>query len=828
MKQSKNLILKALPFLILFTIASPYAEAQTVEPAYRSGPWVRTGGPMGGLGYDIRYNFADHSVWYVTDASAGFNISVDGGQTWKPSNTGIISSGAHEVVPVFSATVDPHNPSTIWIGTNGSGEIFKSTDGGQTWKLKRKGVDLNLRPMSFRGFTVDPRTSDIVYAMAEIASPGWTADPSQRKGLEMDLTQGIVYKTTDGGQNWKQIWRGDNLARYCWIHPQHPDTLYVSTGIFDREAANTDTSAGFAGGVGILKSTNGGVDWQVLNQANGLMDLYVCSLFMHPTNPDMLLAAANQNNWSNYRGKHTGGVYLTEDGGEHWDRVLEGQGTEQITTVEYSISDPDVAYAAGSDAVYRSEDGGHSWQRFTRADGTWGPDGIVAGTPIDLQCDPDNPLKVFVNNYLGGNFFSVDGGQSWTLDSDGYTGALPHHIGIAANNPNTLIVTTRSGVFRSNNGGAHWFGRIHPPQGMNAKFNEIAAFALNPNNPDHILVVPADFRTVLYSTTGGQDWKIGSLLGAAKSLAFAPSDPQTVYAITDEGLFVSHDSGVSFAPTGSKHFDGISMVVHPTDSKTVYIATANAELLKTTDGGQSTSTIGTGLPSSFTVRTLAIQPSHPQIMFAGIGVVDSFEGDGVYKSIDAGVTWAQSSAGMEANAQVRSIAIDPVDDQVIYASDYFSGVYVSTDGGAVWRTINDGLGPLSVNVLALSNDGAVLYAGIEGAGIYRLGDPGQPTSVATANALPDGFHLEQNYPNPFNPSTTIKYQLAHGSDVKLQILNIRGQVVRTLVATRQAAGPHTVSWDGRNGLGVSVSSGIYLYRIDVSGFQRSGKMLVIR
>lgn len=117
---------------------------------------MRTGGPIGGLGYDIRYNFDNHEIWYVTDASAGFHISADHGLTWKASNQGISSFEGTINLPVFSATVDPHNPSTTWqavitgdsaIGAveycvqnpqiayaGGEHAVYRSEDGGRTWQ----------------------------------------------------------------------------------------------------------------------------------------------------------------------------------------------------------------------------------------------------------------------------------------------------------------------------------------------------------------------------------------------------------------------------------------------------------------------------------------------------------------------------------------------------------------------------------------------------------------------------------------------------------------------------------------------------------------------
>lgn len=703
---------------------SAAGPAQTTAlPAYQAGTWERTGGPIGGLGYDIRYSFADPTRWYVTDAWSGFYISTDDGATWTPSNAGITTRKQVDGIPVFSTTVDPHDPNTLWLGTDITGDIYKSTDAGATWVEMTNGIDPNLQPMSFRGFTVDPRTSDIVYAMAEIGSPAWTPDRTSRRGLEMDLTMGIVFKTVDGGQHWTEIWRGDNLARYCWIDPRNPDVLYVSTGIFDREAANTDVARGFAGGVGILKSTDGGQTWRALDQDNGLLDLYIGSLYMHPQNPDTLLAAAGQNNWSRHGEQFTGGIYLTEDGGEHWQRVIADD--EIFSAVEYCVSDPNVAYAGSSGSIYRSDDGGHTWQRFTRADHTWGSPGVVAGFPIDMQCDPRDPLRVFINNYLGGNFLSTDGGQTWVLSSEGYTGDLVNQVVTVPHYPETVWVASRSGVFRSDQAGENWIGMVYPPPGMPAKFNEIVTLAVDPQDPDHILAVPGDYAGVMISTDGGQSWQMGDQFSPLQ-LAFSPGDPAIVYAAAQTGLFVSRDGGVTWSAVEREPVNGQPLTVlsvHPTDSRTVYVSGPTLGILKTADGGQTWQTLTNGLPAA-PALSLAIDPGHPDTLFAGLrSAGEGIGGAGLYRSTDGGQTWSRLSAGLPPEATFLSIAVDPADGQTVYAADNFSGVYVSNDGGTTWNALNAGLDHREVRSLALSDDGRVLYAGTTGGGVFRLGTP---------------------------------------------------------------------------------------------------------
>jgi sugar lactone lactonase YvrE len=95
-------------------------------------------------------------------------------------------------------------------------------------------------------------------------------------------------------------------------------------------------------------------------------------------------------------------------------------------------------------------------------------------------------------------------------------------------------------------------------------------------------------------------------------------------------------------------------------------------------------------------------------------------------------------------------------------------------------------------------------------------------------ALPTAYALDQNYPNPFNPETKISYRLKDAGDVRLTIFNLRGQEVRTLVSSSMIAGNHSVVWNGRNDAGQVVPSGIYLYRLQVSGFVETRKLTLVR
>jgi predicted secreted hydrolase len=104
-----------------------------------------------------------------------------------------------------------------------------------------------------------------------------------------------------------------------------------------------------------------------------------------------------------------------------------------------------------------------------------------------------------------------------------------------------------------------------------------------------------------------------------------------------------------------------------------------------------------------------------------------------------------------------------------------------------------------------------------------------PTAVSEARPLEEtSYELLQNYPNPFNPETKILFQLPEASQVVMKVYNTRGQEIRLLVDAQYEAGFHSLRWDGRDNYGISVTSGIYLYRIQAGSFSQARKVTLLR
>lgn len=102
-------------------------------------------------------------------------------------------------------------------------------------------------------------------------------------------------------------------------------------------------------------------------------------------------------------------------------------------------------------------------------------------------------------------------------------------------------------------------------------------------------------------------------------------------------------------------------------------------------------------------------------------------------------------------------------------------------------------------------------------------------SVENSNSnIPDGFYVYQNYPNPFNPSTTIRYSISKPDNVIINIYDINGSLISTLLNSKQNTGVHEVSWNGVNNDGMPVVSGVYLYKVQAGNSSKISKMILLR
>jgi photosystem II stability/assembly factor-like uncharacterized protein len=725
--------MKRLIFLLL--VFTSIARTFQFQPQ-----WIKTGGPIGGLGYNVRVHPTNKSIMIVTDAWSGVNRSTDGGQTWVASNSGIDTrlGPSNDAIPIFSLTIDHQNPNIVWAGTQGLRGIFKSTDGGITWTRKDNGIAENIG-LTIRNFQIQPGTSDTLFAAGEL-SVGV-------QGIEFDKVDGVLYKTTNGGVSWNKILQDSSLFRWMCINPTDPQRMTVFTGIFDREALNTV-------GKGVLRSTDGGNTWTTANQ--GIQgSLFVGGMSMHPTSiPTVLIGTGNytQNNPAN---PILGGLFLTTNSGSSWTRVLGPQDQQQpgdpenvFTAAAYSRSNPNIVFAANAVAFYKSTDGGQTWPfRYAGANGApYGPPNVRAGIPIEVTVDRDDPDIVYVNNYGGGVFKSTDGAQSWQVLGKGYTGAEIHKVVVDPHARSSILVTGRSGPFKSTDAGASWIG-VYSTGALG--YSEWYGAAIHPTLSSVMLLSDEHTGTILMSTDAGNTWiRVFKQPSAdasdivtrhgAKELLFAPSNPLIVYAgyaganffvddpnaptYTSYGVYKSTNGGFTWnaknSGLGTTSLNIVAMAISQTDPALVYVATKGSGIFKTTNGGDQWVDVTNNLPTK-DVYALALSPANAQLLYAGT------KSSGVFKSIDGGATWSLALSAAVSNPpfnskEIMSLVMDPTNDRTVYAADWRSGVYRSIDAGSTWQLLTTGLSTRAVVDLAISADGLYLYASAKGEGVFRM------------------------------------------------------------------------------------------------------------
>ena len=182
----------------------------------------------------------------------------------------------------------------------------------------------------------------------------------------------------------------------------------------------------------------------------------------------------------------------------------------------------------------------------------------------------------------------------------------------------------------------------------------------------------------------------------------------------------------------------------------------------------------------------------------------------------------------------------------VYLATYGGGVFVfNVEGDSLYSNVLPGGPGVLVDsdgiayITDFGKDSLYVYdANFQLLYAFEVGDGpisvavDDPALTAIANGeivqLPGDFRLFQNYPNPFNPSTTISFELNRAASVKLEVLNVLGQTVRTLVDGPMTAGTHQVVWDGKDNSGRMVPSGTYFYRLTSNGQQQIRKMLFIQ
>ncbi len=318
-------------------------------------------------------------------------------------------------------------------------------------------------------------------------------------------------------------------------------------------------------------------------------------------------------------------------------------------------------------------------------------------------------------------------------------------LAIDPGNPSTIYAGTRGGVFKSTDGGATW---------SNIGLSNTTTLAIDFVNPNILYAGTFSSDVVFHpggaflfkSTDGGATWSNSSspIDFDIALLVMDPSSSNTLYAgsageAAGAGgiiLWKSTDAGATWSGgfTGNIGLYSWGLAINPVNSQILYAPgdlwstdripqVIDSGLFKSMDGGANWS--ATGLTNTF-VQAVAIDPVNPNTLYAGTidyGVANTpFRG--LLKSTDAGASWFPINNGLSdllsARSAVTAILVDHDNPNIVYAGTSGSGVFKTTDGGANWSPFNKGLTNLNIRALALApGNSNALYAGTSG-GVFKI------------------------------------------------------------------------------------------------------------
>jgi photosystem II stability/assembly factor-like uncharacterized protein len=545
---------------------------------------------------------------------------------------------------------------------------------------------------------------------------------------------GGVFKSTDGGATWQKSNSGliDLYIQSMAIDPKNPSTVYA--GMYKY---------------GVYKSTDSGLNWSPtgpgLNQ-----DAVVYDLQVDPQNPNILYAGTRS--WTlvfTYQPPWGGGVFKSIDGGNSWTVQNNGLTEDWVYSLVVDPTNPATIYAAShSQGVFKSVDSAATWKAMNN--------GLSDLAGRSIVVDSLHPQTVYFGAWhTGGVYKTSNGGTSWSQISNGLGGAKIYKLFIDPVDPtNVYAATYLTGLYKTTNSGSGW-----NLAGYGADF--ITSIGVDPNNHDRVFAGTAG-AGLFSSSDGAATWKSSSSGLTASLVNYVAANADYLFVGLDGGgMFRSRDSGVTWLATSEfEHFPVNTIVVNPSNSKVVYAATSRQGVLKTTDGGNTWSTVNNGLaaatnaatsrlvpgplapqdilqalqeeerPSlgneagvflsatiSYSILTLAFDWRNPANVYLGTNT------GGVIKSSNSGSSWA--SSGLSGMA-VYTLAVDPVNSQTVYAgTDGSAGaLWKSMNGGQTWNGSNSGIQNLTVSAVVIDQANANdLYAATSD-GVYYSSDGG--------------------------------------------------------------------------------------------------------
>ncbi len=192
--------------------------------------------------------------------------------------------------------------------------------------------------------------------------------------------------------------------------------------------------------------------------------------------------------------------------------------------------------------------------------------------------------------------------------------------------------------------------------------------------------------------------------------------------------------------------------------------------------------------------------------------------------------WSYTRSGLEGDLSCKGFAdMDGDGDRELLVGHYVSGSMYATDvvdypSGSIMATLTHESG---TEIFDFDNDGKSEIA-VSSSGCLQIWGLDSATGLEVPDIPLTGGALDQNSPNPFNPRTVIKYHVQSAAKVELDIVDLGGRLVRTLVSDSQPAGDYEVAWDGVDDGGRMQASGTYLYVLHVGDYSTSRKLMLMK
>ena len=698
---------------------------------------LRNIGPalMSGRIADIAFHPDKRNIWYVGVGSGGVWKTINAGTTWKPI------FDKQKVYSIGSVTIDKNNPNIIWVGTgentggrhNSFGDgIYRSLDGGENWQ------NMGLKNSEhISTVIIHPNDSNTLWVSAQ--GPLWSSGGD--RGL---------FKTTDGGKNWKKVlgdkqWTG---VTDILIDPRNPDRLYAATWQRHR------TVAAYMGGGSktlIYKSEDAGESWLQLKEGLPKTTMGKIGLAISPQNPDVLYAAIELE-------RRTGAVYKSTNQGATWtkqsDTVAGATGPHYYQELYASPHAFDRIYLANN-RMKVSDNGGKTFRTmkedskhpdnhalaFRKDDPNYlmvGTDGglyesfdlaknwrFVSNLPVTqfykLAVDDAKP---FYNIYGGTQDNNTQGGPSRTdnvhgiRNSDWYVILFGdgHQPATEPGNPNIVYAESQQGnLFRiDKTTGELVFIQPQPEAGEGKeRFNWDAPILVSPHKPSRLYFAS---HRVWRSEDRGDSW-------TAISGDLTKNQDRITLPIMGE----THSWDSPWDVLAMSNYNTItSLAESPIKAGLIYAGTDDGSIQVTENGGKDWRKI-----------KVSNLPGVPKTAFINDIKADLFDENTVYVALDnhkfgdykpylfkshnRGKSWQSISGDLPDNHLVWRMVQDHVNKDLMFAGTEF-GLFFTIDAGKKWIKLTGDIPTISFRDLAIQRSENDLIGASFGRGFFVFDD----------------------------------------------------------------------------------------------------------